>query len=147
MLERVGKPCAPLAEVSARSPVREHRGGQPKLDLAFARVACPGERGADVLVLLVVTEVLAVQLSAAPALEPLLCPGQEVVGVRAGDELRFSRLVEPLGRILADRLEYAESRLAVGPLLLTQQVVLQQGLELVEASVADGLGGFQAAAA
>jgi hypothetical protein len=49
--------------------------------------------------------------------------------------------------VLANRLEHVEARLAVGPLLLSQQVVLKQRLELVEAGVANGLGRVEAAAA
>jgi hypothetical protein len=59
----------------------------------------------------------------------------------------LAELVEPLARVLADRLEHAVAPLPVGPLLLADEVVLEQGLEVVEVGLADGFGGLQPAPA
>jgi len=53
--------------------------------------------------------------------------------------VRLIVILELHARVVPDRLEHEEARLAVGLLLRTQQVDLEQSLDRVEACVADRL--------
>ena len=72
----------------------------------------------------------------------LLRERQEVLSVAATQRSAFDRVLEPLERILADRLQHPEAFLGV-----TEQALVDERLERVETGLRDVLSGLESTAA
>ena len=151
--ERLGEPAAALAHQPARAPEADERAGelQPELDLGGRDR--PRERGPDVVVLLVEANeperlVRAGELGLGGDHEL-----QVALGVPPAQLVELAFGLEPLERVLPDRLEQAEARLAVGAVRLADEALVDERGETLEdlpevhLVAADGVGDLQRAAA
>ena len=73
----------------------------------------------------------------------LLGERQEVFGVAAREVVCLAGLLEPLGRVLADRLQHPEAVVVAD----ADEALVDEGLQRVEVGVADLLGRLERAAA
>ena len=105
--ERLAEPAAALAHQPARAPEAHERAGQLQPELDLAGRDRPGERGANV-VLLLVEAVQPERLVGARQLGLGRQHQLEVaLGVPPAQLLELTLLLEPLERVLPDRLEQA----------------------------------------
>ena len=151
--ERLAEPAAALAHQPARAPEAHERAGELQSELDLAGRDRPRERGADVVVLLV------------EAIEPERLVGARELGLGRQHQLEVALGVPPaqrprarpapraLERVLPDRLEQPEARLAVGAVRLPDEALVDERGEALEhlAEVhlvaADGVGDLERAAA
>ena len=141
-----------LGVVSAQGPERGHGGGHPQRG-GRGMIAVPADGRADVVVLDLdpLEPVLPGQARLHAAVR--LDQGQERGGVSGADPVRRGQLVEPFGRILADRLQQRVTH-RTGAAHLAHQVLVEELGQAVEhrqadvrRGVADRLDRLQAGAA
>jgi hypothetical protein len=131
--------AAALGEVASERPESPDRCGQPRAEL-LVRLQ-PIERGADVVVLgLQPVEPFTRRL--AEMRLRILDESEEVLRVAAAQLLALGRVVEPLDRILANRLEHPEA-FAGSP----HETLLDERLERVEVGIGDCLDHVEGRAA
>src|SRR5262249_37540800 len=125
-LEGLAEPAPALGHEPADAPEADQPACEPQPELDLAGLERPVERGSDVVVLL--AEPLEPDRLAAAGELRLggLCELDVAVEVPRPRVGKLASLREPLDRVLADRLEHAEPRLALGALALTDEPVVDE---------------------
>ena len=125
----LGQPGAALAHQPSRAPEADERAGQPQGQLDLAGADRPGERGADVVVLLVepvepegLVRARQLRLRGLDQLE-------EALGMAAAELVELTALLEPLERVLANRLQQTEAGLALGAVPLPDEALVDERRE------------------
>ncbi len=137
-----------LAEPASEGPVEEEIIRDPKAETrGTLGPEAPLERAASVVVLAVEQLEPLELLGAAEAQVGARQDARVVFGVPALNGDPLGAFLEALERVLADGLQHAEARLAVGTVLPAQQALVQQRSEVVERGATDRLGGRGGAAA
>ena len=151
--ERLAEPAAALAHQPARAPEAHERAGELQAELDLAGRDRPRQRGTDVVVLLVeaheperLVRAGELRLGGQHELEVAL-------GVPPAQLLELALGLETFERILTDRLEQTEARLAVGAVRLADEALVDERGETLEhlpevhLVAADGVGDLQRATA
>ena len=131
-------------------PEAPQRPGHRQGELDLTRIGRPVQRGPKVVVLhLQSVEPLGLVGSQQFRLRPSRKVGEELA-VAARDRYRVGTLRQALARVLADRLEHSEPRLAAGRVLASNQALVDERRDPVgnvqadvEAGIADGLRGLE----
>ena len=131
-LQRLGQPAPALGHQAADAPEAHQGSGEPQPELDLPGLDRPGEPGADVVALLVET------------LEPDGLPRPDQLGrgglgkldiaveMTVACVLELAALGKPLERVLANRLEHLEPRLALGALGLADEPVVDERGDAVQ---------------
>ena len=138
-----------LAMVAAGMPEPAERAGEAELQVVAAGRARPRDRGPEVVVLELDLGKRRPGADPARARLHLIRERGEVLRVALPDRLALGVVFKPLRRVLADRLEHREARLAILAGLAPEQAVVHERGEPLERRVdrADlGDGGQRAAA-
>src|SRR5919201_172396 len=148
-LERRLEPAPALGYMLLAAPELRERPRQAKRELLLAGLLQPVERGAEVVELglePVQPGAAAVPVRRRAVLQQvrlrLLGESEEVLRVAAAKLLRLARRLQPLARVLADRLQHPEALAGV-----PREALAHERLEGVELGARDRLGGAQRAAA
>ena len=108
--EGVGNPAPALVPMAARIPEDRERGGESQLESRLIELASPLERCPAIVVLQLETrEPHRCSLIALEVFPCLLRERQEEVEMAPPDPIQLAALLEPLERVLADRLQHREA--------------------------------------